>query len=251
MRWPRNSADRGAWSAIGGVVFTAAIGAALAFWVPAAQAHEALPWEVYGSGAVAIGGLYLAVAPLLHLVPWHDRRRDTGSIHIPKGDVPLYTASPALPSEDELARIAASRDPRFARYGMEKRTPEETVRLVPPNAQAPGGRLEAHAERGKALMAQIVQTLTKYTASPTAALAAGSSAEIEVTVLVADVNGWIKTAEALVERLAPSLLDEYRADCVSGAPSVPALGGEFYRLRDRLGRRVDGLDRVIDSMDAS
>jgi hypothetical protein len=136
MRLPRNSEDRGAWSAVGGAVFIVAIGAAVAFWAPAAQAGKALPWEVYGFGAVAIGGLYLAVAPLLRLMPWHDRRRGTGSIHIPKGEVPLYTASRPLPSEEELARIAASRDPRFAQYGMVKHTPAETVQLVPPNSQA-------------------------------------------------------------------------------------------------------------------
>jgi hypothetical protein len=99
-------------------------------------------------------------------------------------------------------------------------------------------------------MAQIGETLAKYTASPMAALAAGVSAEIEVTALVMDVNGWIKTAGALVERLAPSLLDEYRTDYGSGASSVLGLGAEFYRLRERLRQRVDGLERTIDAMDA-
>jgi len=250
MRWPRNSEDRGAWSAVGVAIFAVAVGAAVAFWVPAARARTPLPWEVYVSGAVAIGGLYLAVAPLLHLAPWRDRRRGIGSIHIPTGEVPLHTASPPLPSEEELARIAASRDPRFSRYGMVKQAHHETVRLVPPNGRTPQGRLEAHAERGKALMAQIGETLAKYTASPMAALAAGVSAEIEVTALVMDVNGWIKTAGALVERLAPSLLDEYRTDYGSGASSVLGLGAEFYRLRERLRQRVDGLERTIDAMDA-
>jgi hypothetical protein len=52
------------------MLIAAGVAGVLAWWVPATQAHTALPWQVYPFGVVAIGGLYWALAALLPLWPW-------------------------------------------------------------------------------------------------------------------------------------------------------------------------------------
>src|SRR5271157_1013740 len=59
MRWPPKIEDKGAWSAVGGVV--TAVMATLAATSPL--------WPLWG--LLAAGGFYFALAPLLRLPPWH------------------------------------------------------------------------------------------------------------------------------------------------------------------------------------
>jgi hypothetical protein len=58
---------------VGGVLIAAGATGVLAWWVPAAQAHTALPWPVYFFGGLALVGVLLALAPLLRVGPWWDR----------------------------------------------------------------------------------------------------------------------------------------------------------------------------------
>src|ERR1700683_1145763 len=60
MHWPPTHEDRSAWSAVGGVVSSAAVVVGVA----------SVSWPVVA--ALAIIGISLMLAPLLRLGPWHD-----------------------------------------------------------------------------------------------------------------------------------------------------------------------------------
>jgi hypothetical protein len=125
---------------------------------------------------------------------------------------------------------------------------DQRVPLRPPDQRSPRGRLEAHAERGKEILARFDKTLEKYSTS----LDRGGlldSVQVQGSLLVTERDGWIATATGLVERLAPNLLDEYNTNYVVGVPTVPALGAAFHRLREPLRQRLGGLHRVIDAME--
>jgi len=123
---------------------------------------------------------------------------------------------------------------------------------VPPDQRSPRGRLEAHAERGKEILARIDKASEGY-AVPFGGLLAQAKAmeseERQATALRSDRDGWMATAMGIVERLAPNLLDEYKTDYVVRTPTVPALGAVFHDLREPLRQRLDGLQRVIDAME--
>jgi hypothetical protein len=112
------------------------------------------------------------------------------------------------------------------------------------------GRLEAHAGRGREILARIDKASEDYPVpfwgrGLIAQAEAMESAQPQATVLISDRDGWIAAATGLVEGLAPNLLDEYKADYAIRTPRVTA--GVFYGLREPLRQRLDGLQRVIDA----
>lgn len=189
----------------------------------------------------ALVGVGFLVAAVVASLPGVARR---GHGKVPRLRVVTAPKSVRLPStkpppmqadEGEAQRIAASRDDRLAAY-----------RTMP----TPRGRLEAHAGRGKEILARIDKASEDFSVPLVGGLAAQAkameSAQRQATVLISDRDGWIATATGLVEQLAPNLLDEYKTDYVVRTPRVTA--GVFHDLREPLRQRLDGLQRVIDAM---
>ena len=215
---------------IAGLSLTLALAAAAGLDAPK------VVWLVIGVAAVAC---FLA-AVVLYLVSDREPRRSTGAVRVvtaPKDlRIPLHTAPQMEVSEQELQRIAADRDSRFAEY---RRMPSKT----------PRGRLEAHAKRGTALVTRIDETTAKQTSSLSAGM--GSAAEIETLSLVDEMRRWLATAHDLVKELAPSLLDEYETDRALAWSRGPSSVAEaMFRMWEPLRQRLDGLHRVIDAMSA-
>jgi hypothetical protein len=63
--------DRTAWSAVGGVVLVLFGGGAVAWWLAAEDQASGIPrWPAYVFLILALGGLYVLIAPLLGLPGW-------------------------------------------------------------------------------------------------------------------------------------------------------------------------------------
>jgi hypothetical protein len=104
-------------------------GGAVAWWLAAKPVTSTIPvWPAYVFAVIAAIGFYGVLAPLLRWWPWiresettsaRSEQRTSARVRVmptSKLRVPRHTARTLEVSEDEAARIAASRDPRFAQY---------------------------------------------------------------------------------------------------------------------------------------
>lgn len=65
------SDDRGAWSAVGGILVTLFGGGGFALWIAAHDSGSDIPtWPLWPAAILALIGLYILLAPLLGLKGW-------------------------------------------------------------------------------------------------------------------------------------------------------------------------------------
>lgn len=87
MHWPPKQEDKGAWSALGGVLTVVMGTGAIAWAVAAAPAHSDLPaLPAYVLGGLALVSLYFALTPLLGWPPWPRREDPLPPAGIAAGD---------------------------------------------------------------------------------------------------------------------------------------------------------------------
>jgi hypothetical protein len=252
------------WAAIGGALMGVGALAGISLGVWGAGSHlwsDDYFWAGFLAALIlAPLGFYVLIAefignigPITLRLPATRYEREAKRVASEGGLRIVTPPRPAVPQPGEVRTGNTYARTDFA----PSRQSDQTVPLRQPDQRSRRGRLEAHAERGKEILARVDKALEKYSTSLGGSGLLGGvgdvlgSVQVQGSLLVTERDGWIATATGLVERLAPQLLAEYNTDYVVGEPTVPALGAIFHRLREPLRQRLDGLQRVIDAMEDS